>query len=303
MKALALTLLIFALNAFGQTATPGVAAGPAVSRIDAVTGTMSGVGKQTMPSDAAARSTVLGGANAYPRAATNTTGGDAKLCAGIGRRLFTIVDYSLIDAGADSVTVTVNGSGTTRTASTHWSAATSNAITASNLAADLNSAVSGITATASGASVYLTPASTTCTLTISTNMDAGEGTATSGADGSVMLGGPVATIAGHIVAGNTAAPPTIANNACGSTAQGTIASGGTDQSFVVNVGTAAVVSCTITFGTAFAVAPKSCVIAPGTSASAAMVTNVYVDPAQLTTDHVVLNGSAMDSSKWHVRCQ
>lgn len=155
-------------------------------------GTLSGIGGDTMTSDAAARSNVLRGSNAYPQATVNTTGGDTKLCAGIGRRLVTIVDYSLIDA-IDTVTLTVNGSASVKTAGgTDWTAATSNAATAISLATAL-SAITGVSATASGSSVYITPASTVCTLTLATSMAAGEGTVTSGTDGTVTLGGTIAS--------------------------------------------------------------------------------------------------------------
>lgn len=192
MKQLLITLLaaVFALPVSADV-TLTQAANPAPGYSGITGGTFSGVGGDTMQADSAPRNTIIRGSNAWPQATTNTTGGDAKLCAGIGRRLFTIVDYSLIDA-IDTVTVTMNGTATVKTAGgTDWTAATSNAATATSLATAVN-AISGVNATAVGADVYITSAAATCTLTLATSMTAGEGTATSGTDGTLTLGGTVA---------------------------------------------------------------------------------------------------------------
>ena len=216
----ALALAGFALTSSG--ADPGFAArapfdpaafsGGAVSAIDPTT-------------DAAPGAAVFGGANAYPQAAVNTTGGNVSLCPGIGRRLFTIVDYSLVDA-IDTVTVTVNGSATVKTAGgTDWTAATSNAATATSLATAI-STISGVSAATSGSSVYLTPSATTCTLTLATSMDAGEGTATSGTDGTATVTAlglsSLAAQATNTVVGNatavSAAPTALAVGSCSTSA-------------------------------------------------------------------------------------
>lgn len=69
---------------------------------------------------------------------------------GIG--YITIIDYVAIAAANSTVTVTVNGVATIKTADTDWMAVTSNAVTATNLAAALE-AVTGLTASASGSVV------------------------------------------------------------------------------------------------------------------------------------------------------
>ena len=55
--------------------------------------------------------------------------------------------------------------------------------------------------------------------------------------------------------------PTVASNACGATTQGVITSGSTNNSGSVTVGTAAVTSCTVTFGGGtLSAAPKACIV-------------------------------------------
>lgn len=55
--------------------------------------------------------------------------------------------------------------------------------------------------------------------------------------------------------GSTGTAPTVANNDCGTTAQGTIVAGSTDMRGQVTVGTLTVTSCAVTFNKAFGVAP------------------------------------------------
>ena len=172
-------------------------------------GTLSGVGKDTMASDAAARQTTFAGANAYPQATVNTTGGALAISAGIGRRIVTVVDYSLIDAATDTITITINGTANVGTEgandATHWKAETSNAVTATNIATWAEQ-LSGVSATSVGAVVYITGDATTYSLTIATSMAAGEGTVTSGTDGNLtIVGGSGTNTLNNVVIGGTTA--------------------------------------------------------------------------------------------------
>lgn len=177
-------------------------------------GTISGVGKETTGSDTDPRDTNIGGANAYPQATVNTTGGTLSLSPGSGRRFVTVVDYSLIDAGVDTITLTINGTANVGTEgandATHWKAETSNAATATNIctwAAQL----AGVSATASGSSCYITADASTYSVTLATSMTAGEGTVTSGTDGALVIygGSGTNTIDNVTIGATTAAAATV----------------------------------------------------------------------------------------------
>lgn len=62
--------------------------------------------------------------------------------------------------------------------------------------------------------------------------------------------------AGGTLLSQQATAPTVANNDCGTTAQGTVVAKSTDLSGTVTVGTLAVTSCAVTFNTAFNGAPN-----------------------------------------------
>ncbi len=66
------------------------------------------------------------------------------------------------------------------------------------------------------------------------------------------------TAGGHSVSTGTA--PTVANNDCGTTAQGTVTAKSTDNSGTMTVGTLAVTSCAMTFASAWVNAPNCVVI-------------------------------------------
>jgi len=103
------------------------------------------------------------------------------------------------------------------------------------------------------------------------------------------------------IATTGATVPTIATNDCGSTSQGTITAGGNDNAFLVTVGTAGVTSCAITFGAAWATAPKACTISPANSTAAAQGTTLaYV--SSITTTKVTISGSALASAAYYVHC-
>lgn len=72
------------------------------------------------------------------------------------------------------------------------------------------------------------------------------------------------TLGGNAHLGSTGTAPTVANNDCGSTAQGTITAGSTDLRGDVTAGTLNVTSCAVTFTTAFGKAPR-CVVMDDTN--------------------------------------
>lgn len=207
-----LALLVTMLACAGALAQVNVYTKPPIYDSSSATitgGTISGVGKDTMESDAAARSTTFAGANTYPQATVNTTGGALAISPGIGRRLVTVVDYSLIDLPTDTITVTVNGTANVGTATaatqdaTNFVVATSNAVTAANICTWVDQ-LAGVTATASGSSCYITADASTYSLTLATSMAAGEGTTTSGTDGNLtIVGGSGTNTLDNVVIGST----------------------------------------------------------------------------------------------------
>lgn len=101
-----------------------------------------------------------------------------------------------------------------------------------------------------------------------------------------------------------AGPPTIASGACGTTTNGTITAGSTNSSFEINIGAAATTTCTVSFTTAFPVAPKTCVFSPGSAGAAALGTTIpYSAKADVTTTAFVLHGAALATTVWEVQCQ
>lgn len=187
------------VSAIGATVSGGTAGSNLV-----VGATGLAEGGQSMTSDAAATSILHKSFNAYPQATVNTGGANTILAGGIGRRIVTVVDYSLIDAGVDTITLTINGTaniGTEGTQdATHWKAQTSNAVTATNIctwAAQLSGVLS---ASAASGVCYVTPAVSTYAMTLATSMAAGEGTVTSGANGTTSIYDPNSATAVFTVA-------------------------------------------------------------------------------------------------------
>jgi len=137
--------------------------------------------------DAAPSSTLLKSANAFPGAATNTTGANTILSGGIGQRIFTLIDFGHVSLDESTVTITVNGVATVKTEDADWFSVTSNDSAATSLAVAIN-AIAGVSATASAAAVRIVPDVGTYSLTIAKSAaDAGM-TATSGTDGVVKAG-------------------------------------------------------------------------------------------------------------------
>jgi hypothetical protein len=93
--------------------------------------------------------------------------------------------------------------------------------------------------------------------------------------------------------------PTITSGACGTTTNGTIAAGGTNQSGEVIIGSAATTSCTINFSTTI-VAPLACLLEPGNAQAATELANSYV--SAITTGHFVITGTALASTDYYFHC-
>lgn len=134
--------------------------------------------------DAAPTVLNLIGAHAWPGATVNTTGAVLRLAPGIGRRIVTIVDFA--QGALDTITVTVNGTATVLTEGTDFAAATSNNVTATNLATAIN-ALAGVAASASAAVVLVTPDDTTYSVALATS-DTNFATVTQGTNGAVNIG-------------------------------------------------------------------------------------------------------------------
>lgn len=132
--------------------------------------------------------------NAYPGATgANQVGSRVHIGGGIGSRFITVVDWSLIDVG-DAFTIVTNGAvsaldgfSVTFTNGTEFTAATSNAATATLMAAAVNANANIaklVIASTNGAVVYLTPRAGCLALNLTTTAAAGEFTVTMGGDGS-----------------------------------------------------------------------------------------------------------------------
>jgi hypothetical protein len=92
--------------------------------------------------------------------------------------------------------------------------------------------------------------------------------------------------------------PTIANNACGSTTQGTIGGSSSDRSGIVTVGTAGVTTCTISFAGTFGTTPRAVILTPANSTAAAQgTTGAYV--SSVSTTQFVITGTALAGAAYY----
>ena len=103
----------------------------------------------------------------------------------------------------------------------------------------------------------------------------------------------------HLTIGNTTVP-TIAGGACGTGSNGTIVAGSNDHAFTINIGAVATTACTVTFGNAYATAPRVCTFSPANAAAAAATTLAY--SAAPSVSAWVLNGAVLASTNWVVHC-
>jgi hypothetical protein len=157
-------------------------------------------GTDIAPSDVS----VLAG-NAWAEASSNQAGADLNLCSGIGTRQITIVDYT----GLQDVTVSLtidSGTPDDLVEEVDWFAATSNTATATSLASAID-ALAGVSASATGAVVYITPDVGTSTVVLAST-DEVDLTLTQGTDGSIFFNGAAleAGISGPVSSTNNAIP-------------------------------------------------------------------------------------------------
>jgi hypothetical protein len=110
----------------------------------------------------------------------------------------------------------------------------------------------------------------------------------------------VATFSGQIVVTGQGLP-TIASGACGTTTNGAVVAGSTNQSGSITIGSAATTTCTISWSATLASAPKACTFFPMNATAAATGTTVAYNDAPTTTA-VVLHGSALASSNYGYVC-
>jgi hypothetical protein len=95
--------------------------------------------------------------------------------------------------------------------------------------------------------------------------------------------------------------PTIASGACGTTTNGTLASGSTNQSGKVQIASAATTTCTVSFSTTLGAAPLACVLFPANATAAATGTTVaYV--SSITTAQFVITGSVLANTNYYYHC-
>lgn len=129
-------------------------------------------------------SVIRTGQDAWPQAASNTTGGSVCILPGEGTNKFTVVNYALCSGKA--IVVTVNGVAVTLTEGVHWTAATSNNSTASSQCAAIE-AVTGVSCAASVGAVSPVKRDPGCyQVSISTG-DAACTSIVSGTDGKLTL--------------------------------------------------------------------------------------------------------------------
>jgi hypothetical protein len=95
--------------------------------------------------------------------------------------------------------------------------------------------------------------------------------------------------------------PTIASGACGTTTNGAVVAGSTNQSGNITIGAAATTTCTISWSVTLAAAPNACVFFPANAAAAATGTTVARVGAPSTTA-VVLTGSALANANYSYIC-
>ncbi len=107
------------------------------------------------------------------------------------------------------------------------------------------------------------------------------------------------TLSGQLV--STTGLPTIASGACGTTTNGAVVAGSTNQSGNITIGAAATTTCTISWSATLSVAPNACVFFPANAAAAATGTTVARTGAPSTTQ-VVLTGSALANANYSYIC-
>jgi hypothetical protein len=95
--------------------------------------------------------------------------------------------------------------------------------------------------------------------------------------------------------------PTITSGACGTTTNGTIAAGGTNQSGEVVIASATTTSCAISFSATLSAAPLACILFPENATAAATGTTVARISA-ISTGGFTITGSALASANYYYHC-
>ncbi len=107
------------------------------------------------------------------------------------------------------------------------------------------------------------------------------------------------THSGQII--STTGLPTIASGACGTTTNGAVVAGSTNQSGNITIGAAATTTCTITWSATLAVAPNACVFFPA-NATGADTNTTRARVGAPSTAQVVLTGSALANANYSYIC-
>lgn len=102
---------------------------------------------------------------------------------------------------------------------------------------------------------------------------------------------------GHLNLSGKAAP-SIASGACGTGTNGTIT--GSDQSGVITVGAVATTACAVTFGSTWAVAPKSCVFSAANAGAVGATVLPFISAISQTG--FTLSGTALASTSFGFQC-
>ena len=90
--------------------------------------------------------------------------------------------------------------------------------------------------------------------------------------------------------------PTITSGNCGATTNGTLASGSTDQSGEVVIGSATTSTCTVTFGLAYTTAPRAVILQAANAGAATAVSGEYI--SSIGTSTFVITGT-LASTSWY----
>lgn len=97
---------------------------------------------------------------------------------------------------------------------------------------------------------------------------------------------------------STAGTPSIASGNCGATTNGAVATGSTNQSGSITIGSASTTTCQVDFSKTLGATPRAVIIFPANATAAATGTTVaYV--SALTTAHFIITGSALASANYY----
>ena len=97
---------------------------------------------------------------------------------------------------------------------------------------------------------------------------------------------------------STAGMPSIASGNCGTTTNGAVVTGSTNQSGSITIGSATTTTCQVDFSKTLGATPRAVIIFPANATAAATGTTVaYV--SALTTAHFIITGSALASANYY----